>query len=144
MNAAAKRALVAKVHLAKKHLHLDDDTYRDVLRRMTGRDSAGTLSVYELERVVGEMRRLGWAGETSRRSRTTAKPHVRKVWAIWNDIVRLGGVRSEEPRAALRAWCERQAGVTDPEWLTVEQARSVIEALKAWRDRLRPETPRGA
>lgn len=35
----AKRTLIAKIHIAKKDLAMDDATYRDVLVRVTGKDS---------------------------------------------------------------------------------------------------------
>ena len=130
-------ALLAKVHIGKKDLGLDDDTYRALLERVTRCSSAKALSEHELERVVAELRRLGWTGETTKRGRApSAKPHIRKVWAVWRALAAAGGLRSEEPRAALRAFCERMVGVTDPEWLDPEQARLVTEAIKHWTERL--------
>ncbi len=35
-----KRPLIAKIHVAKAQLNLDDEQYRDIVRRITGKDSA--------------------------------------------------------------------------------------------------------
>jgi phage gp16-like protein len=130
-----RRALLATVHIAKKELGLGDDAYRDVLRRVTRRASAGELSARELVAVIEELRRLGWQPKTPLgRNRRSGNPHVRKVWAVWGDICRAGAARSPT-RAALRAFVERMTGLTDPEWLSPEQANQVVEGLKAWQRR---------
>lgn len=60
MRNESKGSLLAKVHIAKKDLGLDEDTYRAVLTRVTGHDSSANCSVPELVRAVAEFRRLGW------------------------------------------------------------------------------------
>jgi len=130
------RAAMAQVHIAKKELGLDDDTYRDVVRRVTGHGSAGDCGPVQLERLLAEFRRLGWRFKTKRPK--SKLPRVRKVWALWGDMCRKDLVRAEglvAQRAALRAFVERMTGVADPEWLTPEQASQVIEGLKSWKSR---------
>lgn len=125
-----RRRLLAKVHVAKKQLALDDETYRAILERVTGKRSAGALTDHELVRVLADFRLHGW--EPSRK--LSDNPHVRKVWAIWSEMC-AAGVPRTPTKAALRAFVARMTGVTDPEWLTSEQANTVIEALKAWQSR---------
>ncbi len=60
----SKQSLLAKVHIAKKDMGLDEETYRSILERVTGHRSAGACAVHELTRVVDELRRLGWAPVT--------------------------------------------------------------------------------
>jgi hypothetical protein len=130
------RPLLAKVHIAKKELGLDDETYRDLICRVTGRLSAGECNVHELSKVVSEMHRIGWVPKTKKPK--SKSPRVRKVWALWGAMCRGGLVRvdgRDARRAALRAFCERMTGVTDPEWLTPTQASVIIEGLKAWQKR---------
>lgn len=130
-----RRALIAKVHIAKKQLVLDDDVYRQVLERVTGRRSAGDIDDAGLVSVLAEFRRLGWQPASNQtRPPRSRNPHVRKVWAVWKALCLSGAVRSPT-RAALRAFVLSQTEVSDPEWLTPEQANQVIEALKAWRVR---------
>lgn len=72
--APKKKALLAKIHIAKKDLCLDDGTYRDVLRRVTGKDSASKMLISELERVVYEFGNLGW--KPSAKPKHGKKPKV--------------------------------------------------------------------
>lgn len=56
----AKMALMAKVHIGKKELGLDDDTYRDVLERVTGKRSCKKMLIGELEAVIKDMESRGF------------------------------------------------------------------------------------
>lgn len=124
--------MIAMIHIAKTDLGLDDDTYRDLLERVTGKRSAAELSEGELGRVVDAMRERGFTPK--RTGPRSGKPHVRKVWALWGQLGREGRLR-EPGRASCRAFVKRMTNVEDPEWLTPEQANVVIEAIKAWQRR---------
>lgn len=56
----AKMAMMAKIHIAKKELGLDDDTYRDVLERVTGKRSCKKMLIGELEAVIKDMESRGF------------------------------------------------------------------------------------
>lgn len=71
-----KKALLAKIHIAKKDLGLDDGTYRDVLRRITGKDSSSKMLISELERVIYEFGNLGWKPSAAAKSKHGKKPKV--------------------------------------------------------------------
>lgn len=125
-----RRGLLSMVHIARKDLALDEGAYRALLERMTGRSSAKDLTDQQLLVVVDEFKRLGFRPKRKRSDR----PEVRKIFALWSAMVADGIVRGA-PRPALRSFVERMTGVTDPEWLSPEQANIVIEALKAWQRR---------
>lgn len=55
-----KKALLAKIHIAKKDLALDDSTYRAMLWQITGKDSASKMVISELEKVIAEFGNRGW------------------------------------------------------------------------------------
>lgn len=55
-----KKILMAKVHIGKKDLGLDDDTYRDVLWRVTGKRSCSDMTIAQLESVVKDMQNSGF------------------------------------------------------------------------------------
>jgi phage gp16-like protein len=132
-----RRSLLAMVHIAKKDIGLDDETYRAVLVNVSGgRDSAKDLTDDELGQVLDGFRLRGWRPTRKGKAinRRSDKPYVRKVWAIWGEMHRAGLVKGEA-RAALRSFVTRMTGVTDPEWLDPKQGSVVIEALKQWRER---------
>lgn len=56
-----RKKLLGKVHIAKKDLGLDDDTYRRLLKNVTGRESASKCTVRQLIDVVKYMRERGWS-----------------------------------------------------------------------------------
>lgn len=56
---------LAAIHIAAGQLGLDDDTYRALLERVTGKRSAADLDANEAERVLDELRRQGAANPRS-------------------------------------------------------------------------------
>ena len=50
---------LARIHLAAKELGLDEETYRELLRNLTGKTSAGALGPGERWKVMQEMKRMG-------------------------------------------------------------------------------------
>lgn len=139
---SARRAMLAKLHLARKQLALSEDSYRDILRRVTGKESAADLTDAQLDKALKEMKRFGFK-PTPSRTGTSKHAQIRMIHAVWADLCQLG-VGGEDETAALRAFTARQTktlanpqGVSDPAFLSSEQANKVLEGLKAWRARLR-------
>lgn len=133
-----RRAMIAKIHLAKKQLALTEDSYRDILRRITGLESAAAMRVDQLDAVLREFARLGWKARPVRVR--SARAQVRMIRAVWKDIAGLLGHGSEEQ---LRAFVRRQTrsakhpdGIDSPEFLDGVMGGRVLEGLKAWRARL--------
>lgn len=120
---------LAAIHVARKQLGLDDDAYRAVLQRVTGKASAKEMSEAERRAVVAELRRLGFGAYPPRRLEGKYAPKLQALWiAAWN----LGLTRSRDDRALL-AFIRRQTGIDDTRFLRYgDDAARVIEALKAW------------
>jgi len=136
--AADRRAMLAKVHVAKKQMGLDDASYRAVLQRVTSHDSAADCTDRQLHTLLAEFRRLGWSSFAPRAR--SDKAQVRMIYAIWADIRPLLDDADDE---ALRGFVRRQTrsavhpeGVDAPEWLNGADAGKVIEGLKGWLARL--------
>lgn len=51
-NPDARKSLIKQIHIVKARLGLDDDTYRDVMRQLTGHESSIECSEKELRKVV--------------------------------------------------------------------------------------------
>lgn len=138
--AQRRRALLAKIHLAKKQLAMGDEAYRDMLQRVAGAPSAGTLELPQLDLVVKEMVRLGFRDVAGKRP-VSAKAQVRMIYVLWKQLRPLVQDGSDE---ALRAFVRRQTkspkhpdGVSAPEFCGPTEANLVVEGLKAWLARLR-------
>jgi phage gp16-like protein len=131
----SRRALLAKVHIAKKELRLDDSVYQAmILAESDGQaSSAADLTIPQLESLVERFIFRGWKPKTRLSPATTKtkgrKTPVDKLRALWINAAKLGGVR-DRTEAGLRAWLKRQCGVERPEWLDQTQLNSAIEGLK--------------
>lgn len=121
-------AALAKIHIAKKELGLDDDAYRDVLERITGKRSSKGMNAKQHKAVLDEFKRLGWK-PTKATIKKSDKPYVRLIHALWRSCHQKGAIENGS-RQALRKFIEKQSGVSDPEFLTYHQANPIIEALK--------------
>lgn len=124
------RDMLAKIHIARKDLALDDEAYRGLLRRVGGVESARDLSDRKADAVIAELKRLGWKPKASARP-PAERADLRKIYALW------GALHSGPlDRDALRKWVQRRLGVSAPEFLKPAQAREAIEQLKAWQKRV--------
>ena len=139
----SRNALLAQIHIAKKELSLDDETYRDVLQRVTGQRSSAQLNDNQRGKVVAELKRLGFRPKSTHAAkgrRISDKPYVRKVFALWGELKRKGVWRDPSPHSLRRfvkkmTATEGDDGCDDLEWLTWPQANIVIEALKKMKER---------
>ncbi|GAB6965980.1 hypothetical protein JCM25156A_32060 [Komagataeibacter kakiaceti JCM 25156] len=136
----ARGAIYAKLHIARKELALPDESYRDILHRITGKSSAKDATIPALEKVLAHFRTLGWKPKKGSLS-SSDRPHVRMIYAIWKDMGPM--LDSGGTREALRAYVQRQTmtpdhpgGISAPEFLDGTQGRKVIEGLKRWKARL--------
>ena len=88
----ARLAMMAKIHIAKKQLGLDDDTYRDVLERVTGRRSCKKMLIGELEAVIKDMESRGFTAKATpkhgKKPNVVAKrePMMGKIEAMLADM----------------------------------------------------------
>ena len=99
--------MLAKVHIAKKQMALEDADYRAVIERVVHHSSAADCTDAELHVLLTEFQRLGWK-ETGQR-RTSSKPHVRKVYAIWGDMRGLIEHADDDALRSLRAAADEVA-----------------------------------
>jgi phage gp16-like protein len=126
-------SLIAKIHIARKQLAMVDDEYRSLLEAETGLRSCAGMSQAQLASVLAALERRGFKPRSTARKSAPRPPHVRLVYALWGDLQSLGAVtRGPKGAPALRAFVNRQAQVAAPEFLTAQQAHSVVEALKSW------------
>lgn len=131
---ADRRAMNAKIHIAKKELGLDDDTYRDVIERVSkGRTrSSKDLRFSELHDLLAEFKAKGWKHKAATLGRGAAKdPQSRMVRGLWIELADAGVVRDRSEKA-IRAYVKRMTGREDLTFCDGRDKHQLIEALKAW------------
>lgn len=136
--ASHRRAMTAKIHIARKDLALDEDDYRQILLEETGRTSAAQCTEAELQRVIRRFEGLGWKAlpkaSSTAASRPAQHPVARKARAMWISLYHLGVVESPNEKA-LESFAKRQLKCERLVWADQRQGYKLIEALKAMADR---------
>lgn len=138
-----RRALIAKVHIAKTQLGLDDPHYRALLAAH-GVESSKQLSTRALEGLLDHMRELGWQDQPkakaaqdkhgrprpSRPDAASAQSREALMAKIEAQLSEKGGAEGGYvPWDYAKAILQRQCGVERLEWASLEQLRGLIAAL---------------
>jgi phage gp16-like protein len=136
--------MLAKIHIAKKQMGLDDDTYRTIIARHgNGKTSSRDLTITQMDAVLREFTVKGWSPKPSK-SKGAAKrklatgPEAEKIRALWLWMHELGIVR-DPSESALAAYARRVAGIDDLHWADGARCYRLIETLKKWAQRELPE-----
>lgn len=139
MKADNRLRLIKLIHVARRELCMDDDTYRLLLSGMKGlggATSTADLSVPNLYRVLEQLKQRGFKVRPSKKQRPlAADDQSKKIRALWLTLHGMGEVRdpSEE---ALAKFVMKMTGVQALQWLSSDQASQVIENLKKWQLRV--------
>ncbi len=129
-----RRADLAAIHIAKKALEWDEDTYRDVMFTVTRFKSAGELDFAGRKRFLAHLQAcMVQAGMVTKAKGTKApwNPSQRRLWSLWQQLADAKLVTARD-RKALDAWVHRQTGVDRLEWLNEAQLDLVITSAKQW------------
>lgn len=132
-----RRAMLAKIHVARKELAIVEDDYRQILVDQTGHLSVKDCSDAELDKVLGALKAKGFKPK-SRSPRTGQQradhPMARKARALWLSLYHLGAIRNPDEKA-LEAFACRQLKTERLQWSYQSHGYKLIEALKDMADR---------
>ncbi|MBD8890917.1 regulatory protein GemA [Roseibium litorale] len=120
---------LAMIHVLKKNAGLDDETYRDLMDRETGKRSAKDLTASEKRSFIVVLN--GLSGEKKPAAKSGSK-YEAKLQALWIAAYNLGvvGQRSND---AMLTFLRRQTGLDHSRFLLIEtDALKAIEGLKIW------------
>lgn len=147
-----RKRLIRLVHVGKRQLGLDEDTYRVILQAQTGKESCAAMDGHDLNRVLRRFRELGFApsskgkgkgkGQSKKLSPKTRhrRYHTQadKIRALWIECYQVGAV-SDRFEGALNQFVHRMTGVEQVDWLDdrvpTQEINKVVEALKAMKQR---------
>ena len=117
----------ARIHIGKKELGMDDDTYRAFLLRLTGKDSSKHMTMRERGRVIFEMTHLG-AFKDERRPLTRQQ---RACIAKWYDLRKIGAIVSKD-KSSLNRYVKKFLGKWNVADLTDEETNKLYNMLEGW------------
>ncbi|WP_312929121.1 gp16 family protein [Stutzerimonas nitrititolerans] len=119
---------LAKIHIAKAQLGLDDDTYRALLARVAGVRSAKDLNPRQVGAVLREFERLGFQPKPAKRT-GRAKPNPATERKALVSKIEAQLAEAERPLAYADAMALRMFQVERVEWCDVDQLRRLVAAL---------------
>lgn len=119
---------LAKIHIAKAQLGLDDDTYRAILARVAGVRSAKDLLPRQIGAVIAEFERLGWVPKVAPKTRRAAPNPVAERRKLVSKIEAFLA-EAARPWAYADAMALRMFKVERVEWCDSDQLHRMIAAL---------------
>ncbi|MCG8993239.1 regulatory protein GemA [Laribacter hongkongensis] len=120
-------AALAKIHIAKKALAMDDATYRAMLQSVAGVSSSKALSDDGVTRVLAHLQRCGWKPKTT--AKAGKKPSVgRNRQALIGKVEALLA-EAKRPWGYADSLARRMFGVEKTDWLDAEQLAKLVAAL---------------
>ncbi|OPH34994.1 gp16 family protein [Moraxella equi] len=131
-----KKKLIQLIHIGKAKLHLDDETYRDILAYTTGKSSTKDMSLTELNVVLTELKNKGFTTTIPRIKRPN-DPQSRLIRHLWLSLHDLGAVK-DPSETALNTYIQHQAG-EEFSRLESDKKSQIIEMLKKWRTRTKTQ-----
>ncbi|MHB0763362.1 gp16 family protein [Stutzerimonas sp. NM35] len=135
MTTANRLRLIKLIHVGRRDLGMDDETYRLMLAGMKGlggTTSTADLSIPNLERVLEHLKKRGFTVRPNKQSRPLAdSEQAKKIRSLWLQLHDQGEVR-DPSEAALATFVKNRTKVAALQWLNVDQASRVIEHLKKW------------
>ena len=135
MNLRSKE--LAKIHMAKAALGMDDDTYKALLKRITGRESAADLNLFERGNILDEFKKLGWHPKPPKQSPSDWRaPRIRFIQSLWRQLCKTGMIKTPTEDALL-SFCRKLMKVERLEWASSDELNKIIEALKNWQNRVK-------
>lgn len=133
---------LAKIHIAKKELAMDDDTYRDMLMQVAKVSSAADLSADGRAKVIEYLKSKGFQGKktyTKRPHSADNKAQILKIEALladmklpWDYLI----ARQDGKDSKTLSMLERLTGKKRLEWCTKADLSKVIAALAVHQKKL--------
>ncbi|WP_028536173.1 gp16 family protein [Paludibacterium yongneupense] len=119
----SRNPALAKIHIAKKELALDDDTYRAMLQTIAGVTSSKELSDAGAAKVLAHLRHCGWKPKKGNRPRAggSRQALVSKIEALLAEAHR--------PWSYADAMARHMFYVDKTDWLAPEQLIKLVGAL---------------
>jgi phage gp16-like protein len=124
---------LAKIHIAKKQLGLDEQTYREMLQAVSGVASAADLCPAGRRKVLAHLSRAGFK---SRKGKNTfpGRPDFAKLYGT-GKLAMLQKIEAylaeaKRPWAYVHAMAKRMCKVDRVQWCAPDQLRKIIVALE--------------
>lgn len=135
----SRTADLAKIHIAKKYLGLDDETYRAVLWTCARVKSSKDLDFSGRAAVLKHFESRGWQPKIKAKSKKKvselcSEPQHKMIRGLWLELYNNGIVINSD-ESAINRFIKNQTGIEHMQWLNTKQATSIINRLQSWLNR---------
>lgn len=123
-----RKAMIAKLHIARQQLGMADDSYRALLSRIAaGKSSSTELTLQQLDDVLAEMKRLGFVQKPAQKHgrRPAPKDSRQAVMAKIEAQLACAG----RPWSYAHSMAAHMFGVARVDWLDGDQLNKLMLAL---------------
>ena len=120
-------ATLAKIHIAKKELAMDDDAYRALLQNIARVASAKDLTPVQAGRVLDHMKQCGWKPKNSKKTGKRPNPPSDKAALICKIEAQL--TEAKRPWAYADGMAKHMFGVDKVDWCELDQLKRIVAAL---------------
>ncbi|SDB03463.1 Mu-like prophage protein gp16 [Desulfonatronum thiosulfatophilum] len=131
-NANGRKGLLAQIHIGRKALGLDDDSYRDMLEAATGKRSCADMRLGELVSICMRLEKIALAqGVELSKPKHPGKPANMDTDGKGPLLGKIEALLAEgkRPWSYAHGIAKRMYGSERVEWLTSRQLGSVVTAL---------------
>lgn len=121
-----QRRMIGAIKAGQAHLGWDDETYRSVLARLTGKSSSTLCTITELEQVKEYMHQQGYPRKAKQPGRRPSVPSSKesilgKIEALLADAGR--------PWSYAETMAQHMFDVRYVDWLDIQQLTKLMQAL---------------
>lgn len=127
--------MLAKIHIAKRDLGLDDARYRALLMQVTGKDSCKYMTYEELDKVLRVLYGLGFIPI---QKKTIIELKADKEGMIYNITNLASLVMGNKWKRRIRGYIKKKFGVDDLRFLDAKQLINVFGFVRAIQKRTEP------
>ncbi len=132
-----RRKKLAIIHIAKKELGLDDETYRALLWGACRLSSAKDLQTEaQYQRIMKAFRQAGYQSPLPGAGKVR-DPQLAKCYALWCELHKWGAIKQKK-YTTMMSWAYTRLGGRQ-DILRGDQKALLIEELKAWIARVKEE-----
>ena len=124
-----RKSLIAKIHIGKNQLGLDDDTYRGLLANTTGKTSCTEMTDSELRQVLNVMVQKGFKSSSSFWGNRPSPSEDKKIYLA--KITALL-IKHNLPNEYADGIAKRSFKVDFIHWLRPWQLKKVVQMLSVY------------
>jgi phage gp16-like protein len=122
-----RKAITARIHIAKKELALDDDTYRAMLQQVTNHHSCADMYISDLYKVMEHLKKLGYKPAARKFGKRPNPPKDKE--ALMGKVEALLADRGLHWNYA-HAMAQRMFQVEKVDWLDRDQLWRLVASLQ--------------